>query len=468
MEVLSNRGKFVKIMLTLIDIVIACISYNIAIGMFYPHMAWQMTNDTFVVSVFIAIFWGTLEEWLKTNEVYRSRSYAYVLYNCALQNVIGTVMITATIVLLGFINYGRGVLIIFGATSATLCFVAKVVFYKTLRELRRRGYNARHVAFICDASGEQLLNLMHRRNEWGFQIKAVVGDKTIVNKYGTVLPVYDISTTNIEELLMPMQVDELIYARKYESSEELQHYVDLCTDLGITFRLYSHFFNRLRNTTQLRYFDTNVVLTITNTPTNYVGLLLKRGIDIGFSAGVILFLSPVFLLLALIVKLDSRGPVFFKQKRTGLRGRVFEVYKFRTMVQNAEELKTKLMEQNEMDGPVFKMTHDPRITRAGRWMRKTSLDELPQFFNVFWGDMSIVGPRPPLPAEVAQYERWQLRRLAMRPGITCLWQVSRNRNDISFEDWMRMDMDYIDNWSVALDVVIVLKTIRTVLRADGK
>ena len=138
------------------------------------------------------------------------------------------------------------------------------------------------------------------------------------------------------------------------------------------------------------------------------------------------------------------------------------------MVQNAEELKTKLMEQNEMDGPVFKMTHDPRITRAGRWMRKTSLDELPQFFNVFWGDMSIVGPRPPLPAEVAQYERWQLRRLAMRPGITCLWQVSRNRNDISFEDWMRMDMDYIDNWSVALDVVIVLKTIRTVLRADGK
>ncbi|HHU57440.1 MAG TPA: sugar transferase, partial [Bacteroidales bacterium] len=140
---------------------------------------------------------------------------------------------------------------------------------------------------------------------------------------------------------------------------------------------------------------------------------------------------------------------------------------FRTMVVNAEELREELMEQNEMDGPVFKITHDPRVTRVGRFLRKTSLDELPQFFNVLMGEMSVVGPRPPLPDEVREYERWQLRRLSMKPGITCIWQVS-GRNNIPFEEWMRMDLEYIDTWSLKLDFVLFLKTIRTMVRGDGK
>jgi lipopolysaccharide/colanic/teichoic acid biosynthesis glycosyltransferase len=137
------------------------------------------------------------------------------------------------------------------------------------------------------------------------------------------------------------------------------------------------------------------------------------------------------------------------------------------MVVNAEELKETLMAQNEMDGPVFKISKDPRITRVGRFLRKTSLDELPQFFNVLYGDMSVIGPRPPLPDEVRQYEPWQLRRLSMKPGITCVWQVS-GRNNISFDEWMKMDLQYIDNWSLKLDFVIFLKTIRTMVRGDGK
>lgn len=138
------------------------------------------------------------------------------------------------------------------------------------------------------------------------------------------------------------------------------------------------------------------------------------------------------------------------------------------MVVNAEALQKDLMSQNEMTGPVFKMTNDPRITRVGRILRKTGIDEFPQFLNVFLGDMSIVGPRPPLPKEVAEYERWQMRRLAMKPGITCIWQVAPNRNDITFEDWMKMDMEYIDNWSLTLDFVLIFKTMATVVRADGK
>jgi lipopolysaccharide/colanic/teichoic acid biosynthesis glycosyltransferase len=138
------------------------------------------------------------------------------------------------------------------------------------------------------------------------------------------------------------------------------------------------------------------------------------------------------------------------------------------MVANAEDLMDDLKVFNEMDGPTFKMTHDPRITKVGHFLRKTGLDELPQFFNILLGHMSLVGPRPPVPKEVKEYERWQLRRLSMKPGITCIWQISESRNDISFDDWMRMDMEYIDNWTLKLDFIIILKTIRSVIRADGK
>jgi exopolysaccharide biosynthesis polyprenyl glycosylphosphotransferase len=223
----------------------------------------------------------------------------------------------------------------------------------------------------------------------------------------------------------------------------------------------------LTNKTHLHYFGTTPMLTISNTPLNYLELRFKDLFDFLFSVFVVVVFSPLFVILALAIKIDSKGPVYFAQKRVGLRGRKFHVFKFRTMVTNAEELKTKLMQQNEMDGPVFKMTNDPRITRVGRFLRKTSLDELPQFFNVLTGDMSVVGPRPPIPEEVKQYESWQLRRLSMKPGITCIWQVS-GRNNIPFDEWMKMDLQYIDNWSLKLDFVIFLKTIRTMVRGDGK
>ena len=166
------------------------------------------------------------------------------------------------------------------------------------------------------------------------------------------------------------------------------------------------------------------------------------------------------------MKLTSRGPVLFRQERVGLHGRTFGMLKFRSMVTNAEELKARLMAQNEMSGPVFKMKHDPRITRIGRFIRKYSIDELPQLLNVLRGDMSIVGPRPPVPSEVAKYEAWQRRRLSVRPGLTCVWQVS-GRNQISFEEWMLLDMRYIDHWSLAQDFNLILKTVPVVLTGRG-
>jgi exopolysaccharide biosynthesis polyprenyl glycosylphosphotransferase len=207
-------------------------------------------------------------------------------------------------------------------------------------------------------------------------------------------------------------------------------------------------------------------LTFRNTPDNYLALKFKSIQDYIISILVLIILSPVMLAIAFMIKLDG-GPVFFMQKRMGLNGRHFWCYKFRTMVVNAESLKESLLSQNEQEGPVFKIKHDPRVTKIGQFLRKTSLDELPQFINVLKGEMAVVGPRPPIPSEVKQYQRWQNRRLSMKPGITCIWQVS-GRNNIPFEQWMKMDMQYIDTWSLKLDLIILLKTVRVVFTGDGQ
>ena len=186
--------------------------------------------------------------------------------------------------------------------------------------------------------------------------------------------------------------------------------------------------------------------------------IIKRLIDIVCSFVGILALSPLFIVIAIIIKLTSKGPVFFSQKRVGKYGREFNMYKFRSMVVNAEELKEKLAAQNEMSGPMFKMKDDPRVTKVGKFIRKTSIDELPQLWNVFKGDMSLVGPRPSLPKEVAQFEEWMHKRLDVKPGLTCYWQVS-GRNNIDFEDWMKLDIRYVKERNLWIDIKLIFKTV---------
>jgi len=195
---------------------------------------------------------------------------------------------------------------------------------------------------------------------------------------------------------------------------------------------------------------------------------LKRVFDIVAGSLALGMLWPVFVIIAVLIKVTSRGPVYFRQRRVGLRGRQFQMLKFRSMVFNAEELKAKLKERNERTGPVFKIRKDPRITPIGRFLRKYSLDELPQLINVVRGEMSVVGPRPPVPSEVGQYEPWQFRRLAVCPGLTCTWQSRADRHQIAFDDWMYLDMQYIDHWSLARDFALICKTLPVVLAGNGE
>lgn len=207
-------------------------------------------------------------------------------------------------------------------------------------------------------------------------------------------------------------------------------------------------------------------IEIVKTPLRGLNLFLKRASDIVLSLLGIIIISPILLIVALFIKLDSKGPVFIHQKRIGKNGAPFHMHKFRSMVNNAEELKEQLEKYNEADGPAFKMKNDPRITWVGRFIRKFSIDELPQLFNVLKGEMSLIGPRPPLPNEVEQYSDFQWRRLDIRPGITGLWQVS-GRSDITFDEWVKLDLYYIEKWSISLELKILLKTIPVVLKGEG-
>lgn len=187
-------------------------------------------------------------------------------------------------------------------------------------------------------------------------------------------------------------------------------------------------------------------------------LILKRIIDIIGSIIGIVLVSPVLLVTAVLIKLESKGRIFFSQTRVGLHGKEFKIYKFRSMVDGAEALRKSIEHKNEMSGPMFKVRGDPRITKIGRFIRKTSIDELPQLISVLKGEMSLVGPRPSLPSEVEKFESWMLKRLEVKPGITCYWQVS-GRNNICFEDWMKLDIDYVNHRNMQLDIKLIFKTI---------
>lgn len=273
--------------------------------------------------------------------------------------------------------------------------------------------------------------------------------------------------SELEATLRERVVDDVYFASTSgEHAAAVQAGIQTCEELGIPFALpaYAYRLARARPSSESATADGYThFLSVQRKP---VQLAMKRLFDILASGAALVLLSPLLLGTALAVKLTSPGDVLFRQERVGLSGRRFHMLKFRSMVANAEALKETLLAVNEQAGPVFKMRRDPRVTAVGRFTRRYSIDELPQLLNVLRGEMSIVGPRPPLPSEVARYEAWQRRRLSVRPGLTCVWQVS-GRNDISFGDWMLLDLRYIDHWNLAHDFDLIWRTVPVVFSGRG-
>lgn len=373
-------------------------------------------------------------------------------------------------------NVSRLLLILFGCTLTTILLLNKALVYYTLRYYRSRQYNTRNVLIIGTGKrAARMINALERHQDDGYRIIGCLDPvhpepDAVAETVGSVKVLGHIHL--LPDMLLEDIVDEVIFAADLGDIASISRYIQCAEELGISihivpdFQLEKIMYQPEAATVFMENFAGLPTMAIATTPQRHTELLIKAVMDyIGAACGLLL-LAPFLLLVAAAIKLTSEGPVFFLQERSGVYGRTFPLIKFRTMVENAEELKKELEQANEVDGPVFKMTNDPRITRVGKFLRKTSLDELPQLMNILRGEMSLVGPRPPIPSEVAQYKPWQRRRLSMKPGLTCIWQVS-GRNNIDFEHWMRMDLEYIDNWSLMLDIKILLKTVKEVLCCQG-
>ncbi len=288
---------------------------------------------------------------------------------------------------------------------------------------------------------------------------AGAGPKPVCEVDGQSYPVLPVE--DLRGMLSKHVIDEIHFAVDSDKLPALEEVFLWCDEEGVCSRIAVDFFPHVNSNVALERLGGTPLLTFSAAPDDEVLLLAKRMIDVAMAVALTIGLSPVLLAAALLVKASSRGPLVFRQERCGLNGRTFTLYKFRSMVMDAEERLSEVAHLNQKQ-IVTKIPNDPRLTPVGKWLRRFSIDELPQLFNVLRGDMSMVGPRPAIPSEVAQYQRWQRRRLRMRPGLTSLWAVE-GRDQVDFEKWMRLDMQYIDNWSLGLDARIILRTIPQVL-----
>jgi exopolysaccharide biosynthesis polyprenyl glycosylphosphotransferase len=313
-------------------------------------------------------------------------------------------------------------------------------------------------------SARRIAGLLGDSSLYGIRLSGFLDSEPgVLQTGGCTYPVHPIS--GLSDLLQREVVDEIVFTGTSEQLARWEDVLLLCDEVGVRTRISADFFPHVNSRIYLDRIGGIPLLTFAGAPHDDLRLVLKRATDLVLSSLALLILSPLLVAIAAAIRLTSPGPAIFRQQRCGLNGRRFTLYKFRTMGLDAEARKAELTHLNTKD-VAFKIPNDPRITPLGRWLRKFSVDELPQFWNVVRGEMSLVGPRPPVPEEVANYERWQRRRLRMRPGLTCLWALA-GRDELSFEDWMRLDLDYIDSWSLALDWSIMLRTIPHVLTGRG-
>ncbi|WP_305046410.1 sugar transferase [Geoalkalibacter sp.] len=384
-------------------------------------------------------------------------------------HVIGTVILAAAIYFIDKDHYSRSLYLLFVLFSFGLLVLVKLGARLLLGRARMLGYNTRNLLIVgTQSKARRFHRLVEHHADWGLK---VIGFLRIpedprqeqVEEHEVLGAVDDVVAVCKEH-----PVDEVIFCVPSHYVVDVEAHLRELAEMGVTVRMALDFFDLRKSKRQLGFFHDEIpMLTFHTKSLDAQQLFLKRGLDI---LGALVGLGILVLLLPFIayrIKRDSPGPIFFGQERVGENGRIFTCWKFRSMYLDAEERKKELLAQNEMKGAIFKIKDDPRIFPFGHFLRKTSLDELPQFWNVLKGEMSLVGTRPPTPDEVAQYENWQRRRISIKPGITGLWQVS-GRNEIQdFDEICRLDLQYIDEWRLWLDIKLLFKTVRVVFVREG-
>jgi exopolysaccharide biosynthesis polyprenyl glycosylphosphotransferase len=435
-------------------------------GAEWPETWRRLGVDPSVAAVGYAIGWVVLV-WLQG--LYRPRARLAMRSDATALARATIILAVASLAVLFWVRVpdaSRFLLLLLFLSQAVLAVASRVALRWLLGWLRMRGHSARYVLVVgANRAAHEFADRIERHPDLGLRVIGhLVGPDGTHD--GLTRPILG-SLEDIETVLHGRVVDEVVISLPIEEWRYVEALTRLCEDEGKIVRVpVDDGGPRIAGALE-EDFDGLTVLSLVYGPDRAISLALKRGADVALALLGLVVLSPLFIAIALWVRNVDGGPVLFRQTRVGLHGRRFELLKFRTMVHEAEELVAELEPLNEIRGSAFKLTNDPRLTRTGGFLRRTSLDELPQLWNVLRGEMSLVGPRPPLPAEVDGYDVWHRRRLSMKPGITGLWQVSARREP-DFDRWVQVDLEYIDRWSLLLDLKILLRTVPAVVAQEGR
>jgi exopolysaccharide biosynthesis polyprenyl glycosylphosphotransferase len=465
------KWRLLNVFLGALDIFSIAFAYQLAYAINYSGEGRFFFTDPRFLFLFLGVlpFWLGILYLIQITEIPRTKQYRVLLFEY-LQSAVGISMVLLVVYFFLKMNWISRLFLMESAFIGSIfLFLIRLLEYKVFKNFRASGFNHINVILIVDDSSSIFIESLIKNKEWGYKIIAIFTTSPSLKEQfgGKIIIVPEENLATLNALLEVEIIDEVLYVKSIVIPTEVRKVIRSCEELGVIFRLkYESDKLQLTNAIETRI-GTYKFLNFINVPSNSYSIAIKRFMDVLVSLSMIIILAPLLLFITVVIKVTSKGPVFYNQVRVGLRGRQFKLYKFRTMVYNAEQLQRHLESVNEADGPVFKLKNDPRITSIGKFLRKSGLDELPQLFNILKGEMSLIGPRPPLPSETVKYARWQLRRLSVRPGLSCFWQIKPDRNSIKFDEWMEMDLAYIDNWSLRLDIIILVKTVRTVFLRSG-
>ena len=422
----------------------------------------------YFIIILSSILWVVIFNYTNSYSFQRFTSIETEITKVIKTSVIGILGMIAFIFLLRVKYIPRSLIIIILVVTVILLIIERLLLFYFVKIVRKKGKDRKRILIVGTGKrADHLIENIHRHHGWGLDIIGIVSNHYKRRK--THFHTYPILTDirHMRSILHKHIVSEVIITISTKSFNQIREVISICEEEGIQVRLNSDFFGSLNKRLKIDYIYDIPIISIMQTPEEGFALFLKRIMDVFLSFIILTLLLPLFFIIALLIKLTSKGPILYNWDVVGLNLKPFRSWKFRTMVPGADLMKEKLLDQNEMKGPVFKIKNDPRVTPVGKILRKFSFDELPQLFSVLKGDMSLVGPRPVFPHELKKYKNWHRRRLSIKPGITCLWQVS-GRNEISdFNQWVQLDLEYIDNWSIWLDIKILFKTFFVVIAGRG-
>ncbi|MBE5935400.1 MAG: sugar transferase [Lachnospiraceae bacterium] len=456
----SNIGASTNFIQIIVDIVVSLIAFVTVYFLVHEDFYTEQLSRCFVLYV-VFMFIYILDN--KDRRVYNITTFFYmdrIFKQVTKSFVLSSIIIASLLYYVADGEFDKVFFSVFIVVAYIMLLVSTFIF-RYISKIKMVDFYPR-TAYVGEIRQFEKFNYFMKKTNIGINFVGYIRVDTRANDN------YLGNVRELEKIIKEHSIDQIYIMQTKRGKTDMQKYIDLCMEMGVTVRMVMDFYKDGVAKSYMSSVGTYPIVTFHTVSLNNTEKVVKRVVDIvGSIVGIVLF-SPVMIVTAVLVKCTSKGPIIFKQRRVGMNGRVFNMYKFRSMYVDAEERKKELMQNNEMESDLmFKMKDDPRVTKVGKVIRKLSIDELPQFFNVFIGDMSLVGTRPPTEEEVSKYSSHHWRRISIKPGITGMWQISGRSAITNFDQIVDLDTKYIDEWSVAMDFKVMAKTVGVLVRRSG-